>query len=861
MYTECCVDSRIPWNDLNPEQRQAVESWDECLLVMAPVGTGKTSALAWRAANAILHYVDPRSVLCLSFTNKAARQMRARAVEVLGADADRITSRTFHSLCALILRADASALGLDADFLIFDEEDSSSLAFAVASRMGLAADRRERLAFFLSGALEEVRLAPFSSRPSRDPEDQFADICTRKGPPGLRVPPSFRFAQFHAAYVHALRENHALDYADLVIGVNRLFQSHEPSLRRWQERFSWIQVDEVQDTNPSEYRILAALARPHRRLSFFGDVDQTIYEWRGSSPAEILTAYRREFVPVREIQFHQNYRSTRAILRACAGVIRALEGAVTEEILSNSASEGPPVVLQACATPKDEAAWIASTLKELRQSDNLRWSDCAILVRTNFNARDLSQHLQRLKIPHLPVENVKFFERAEIKDALAHLRLLLNPNDSQSILRFLEHPPKGVGEATLHALRAAPRDAGLNLGDMLSPATFEAGEPFAPLLDAWRAGRVTVFDFETTGLDPSTDEICEIAALRLSPAGLVPAGPSPADSDAALARFHRYIRTNRPVGESQAIHGYSDEFLAANGAPAAEVIREFLDFAGDTVLAGHNINGFDVYFLRAALSRLGLEASPRCFDTLDITRRLFRTLKRYSLSALSKEFDLQLEQAHAAHSDVAATAALLDVLCRKLEETAPVRREAVRNAAARFQPLATKVERWRQRMSVERPPELLERILDESGLAEYYQHDSPDSARVENLKQLVAFCQQFDDPLLPPDMACREVVENVTLATEPDRQASAEDKLAILTVHNAKGLEFPVVFVAMAIDDNFPSARSKREGRLSEEHRLFYVAVSRARRRLYISWFEKDSRGNRTTPSRYIAYVRRSLEP
>ena len=851
MYTECCVDSRIPWNDLNPEQRQAVEAWDECLLVMAPVGTGKTSALAWRAANAILHWVDPRSVLCLSFTNKAARQMRARAVEVLGADADRITSRTFHSLCALILRADASALGLDADFLIFDEEDSSSLAFAVASRMSLAADRRERLAFFLSGALEELRLAPFSSRPPRDPEDHFADICTRKAPPGLRVPPSFRFAQFHAAYVHALRENHALDYADLVIGVNRLFQSHEPSLRRWQERFSWIQVDEVQDTNPSEYRILAALARPHHRLSFFGDVDQTIYEWRGSSPAEILTAYRREFAPVREIQFNQNYRSTRAILRACAGVIRALEGAVTEQILSNSASEGPPVVLQACPTPKDEAAWIASTLKDLRSRENLRWSDCAVLVRTNFNARDLSQHLQRLKIPHLPVENVKFFERAEIKDALAHLRLLLNPNDSQSIIRFLEHPPKGVGEATLHALRAAPRDAGLNLGDMLWPSTFEAGEPFAPLLDAWRAGRVTVFDFETTGLDPSTDEICEIAALR----------PAPAGSDAAPARFHRYIRTTRPVGESQAIHGYSDEFLAANGLPAADVLREFLEFSGDTVLAGHNINGFDVYFLRAALARLGLESSPRCFDTLDITRRLFRTLKRYNLSALSKEFDLKLEQAHAAHSDVAATAALLDVLCHKLEETSPVRREAVRNAAARFQPLAAKVERWRQRMLVERPPELLERILDESGLAGYYQHDSPDSARVENLKQLVAFCQQFDDPLLPPAMACREVVENVTLATEPDRQASAEDKLAILTVHNAKGLEFPVVFVAMAIDDNFPSARSKREGRLSEEHRLFYVAVSRARRRLYISWFEKDSRGNRTTPSRYIAYVRRTLEP
>ena len=851
MYTECCVVSRIPWDDLNPEQRQAVEAWDECLLVMAPVGTGKTSALTWRAANAVLHGLDPRAVLCLSFTNKASRQMRARAAADLGELASRITARTFHSLCALILRADAGALGLDSDFLIFDDEDSRALVSAIATRMNLAADRREPLSLFLSNALQEVRLAPFSSRTARDPEEHFAALRQRNAPPGLRVPPAFRFALLRDAYVHALRENHALDFADLVIGVNHLFQSHPPSLHRWQSRFHWIQVDEVQDTNLSEYRILAALAQPHRRLSFFGDVDQTIYEWRGSAPAEILTAYRKQFAPVREILFNQNYRSTRAILRACAGVIRALEGAVTEEIVPHTAEEGAPVTLQACPTLKDEAAWIASTIEDLRRG-GLRWADCAVLVRSNYNAHDLSQHFQRLKVPHLPIENVKFFERMEVKDALAHLRLLLNRNDSQSILRFLERPPKGIGEATLHALRGAPRDAGLNLGDLLIPSTFACGEPYAPLLDAWREGCLTVFDFETTGLDPSQDEICEIAALR----------PAPPASGQAPQRFHRYLRVSRPVGESQQIHGYSDDFLAAHGQPPAEVLRAFLDFAGDTILAGHNVTGFDLYFLRAALRRLEIDAPPPpCFDTLDITRRLFRTLKRYNLSALSTHFNLRLEKAHEAHSDVEATAALLDVLCRKLEETAPARRAAVREAAARFQPLAAKVERWRERMLVERPPELLERILDESGLAAHYEQDRNEAPRVENLKQLVAFCQQFDSPLLPPEMACREVVENVTLATDPDRQGAHEDKLAILTVHQAKGLEFPVVFVAMAIDDNFPSARSKREGRLSEEHRLFYVAVSRARRRLFISWFERDQRGNRTTPSRYIAYVRRSLEP
>jgi len=363
--------------------------------------------------------------------------------------------------------------------------------------MGVTAERRERLGFFLSNALQEIRLAAFGSltgggHAGRGQEDLFQDIRDKNAPPGLRVPSTFRFAALHAEYVHALRESHALDFADLVIGVNRLWQEAGPSLRRWQERFQWIQVDEVQDTNVSEYRILRALASSHRRLSFFGDVDQTIYEWRGSAPGEILASYRKEFAPVREILLTQNYRSTRAILRACSSVVHALEGAVTEEIIPRSLEEGAPVVLKACATLKEEAEWIAATLKDLRNSDKIRYSDCAVLVRTNFNARDLSEQFQRLKVPHLPVENVKFFERMEVKDAMAHLRLLLNLNDVQSILRFLERPSKGVGPATLKELRGAPRDAGLNLGDLLRTTTYEWGEPYAPLLDAWAKGSLVV---------------------------------------------------------------------------------------------------------------------------------------------------------------------------------------------------------------------------------------------------------------------------------------------------------------------------------------------------------------------------------
>ena len=819
---------------------------------MAPVGTGKTSALAWRAANAIQHGVAARSVLCLSFTNKASRQMRERAAAVLGEDASRVTARTFHSLCALILRADGGELGLDSDFLVFDDEDARTTACEIAVSMGVLAEKRERLGFFLSNALQEIRLAPFGSHGERNQEQLFEDIRDKSAPPGFRAPATFRFAKLHADYVHALRESHAIDFADLVIGVNRLWQESAASLKRWQQRFQWIQVDEVQDTNVSEYRILRAIAESHKHLSFFGDIDQTIYEWRGSAPGEILNSYRKEFAPVREILLTENYRSTRAILRACSGVVHALEGSVTEEIVTQNEGEGEAVTLQGCATLKDEAEWIAATIERIRLSDKILYSDVAVLVRTNFNARDLSEHFQHLKLPHLPVENVKFFERMEVKDAMAHLRLLLNLNDTPSILRFLDRPSKGVGPAVLKELRGEARTAGLNLGDLLRTTSFDWGEPFAPLIEAWRNGSLVVFDFETTGLDCSQDEICEIAATRRGPQG----------TSAGETRFHAYIRTECKVGESSQIHGYTDEFLAEHGRPASVVIPEFLEFLGSSVLTGHNINGFDVYFLRSAMRKLELaQIRPLCFDTLEITRRVFRSLKRYSLSALCIEFGICLDHAHEAHADVEANADLINVLCKRLDETAGARRTAVRNNAPRFESLARKLEHWRERMAVERPDELLTRILDESGLAEHYQKDPNERKRLEYLKQLVAFCMELDDPLLPSEMAYREVVENVTLATDLDRQANREDKLSILTVHQAKGLEFPVVFVAMATDENFPSARSKREGRLDEEHRLFYVAVSRAKQRLYLSWFEKDSRGNRASSSRYIAHVRKTLMP
>jgi DNA helicase-2/ATP-dependent DNA helicase PcrA len=835
----------IPWEELNDEQAEAVRAAMSPLLAMAPVGTGKTKVLALRAAYAIEQGVPPESILCLSFTNKAAREMKQRLAALLGKQASEVTAKTFHALCAQIARAEAKTLGLDADFLIYDEEDCASLLGMIWPRFGIEVPRADAdsFNFMLFRCVSRCRLTQYDDPKPKSHAGIFKEEFASMAFKDLDRRQNFRFPEILNAYKRELRENHAIDFAGLIATVNWLWDEHPEALERWRRKFSWIQVDEVQDTNRSEYRILAALARPHGQLSFFGDIDQTIYEWRGSAPREILDCYRKTFGPVREIQFVTNYRSTRSILEACARLVRNCPGAVTREIASHAAEAGEPVVVRELASPAREAEWIASTIESLRKKHGLAYRDFAVLSRNNFTARDYSREFERLGLPHLKVDEMKFYQRAEVKAALAHLRLLENPHDGASLIRFLKTPPKGIGEAAIEALRGEPRRHGLKLSDLLVPQTYDLGEPFAPLLNALDRKQVVVFDCETTGLDASADDIVQIAAARCG-------------ARETLATFNRLIRPSRPVGESARIHGFSDEYLAAHGGDPAEVLREFGEFCGGAVLAGHNVLRFDVPLLRSASFRAGLDAEwpLLAYDTHDISKR-FHALPQYTLSALAKALGLRSKPTHKADDDVAATVELLQLLAEKLREGARVRLETVGKSAARFKPLAVRLERWRERMLAERPAELLLRVLDESGLAEYYEREADGAGRVENLKLLAEIFRKLDDPALPPRAALVDVMNAAALGTDVDRQSAEEDKVLVLTAHQSKGLEFDTVFIANATDGEFPNPRSAREGRLDEEHRIFYVASSRAKRRLFASYPRTNKWGRPAMPSRYLAML------
>ncbi len=812
---------------LSQLQQKVIDAWDRPVLVMAPVGTGKTLSLARRAANAMAHGVEAGRMLCLSFTNRAAREVRSR----LGAE---VNCSTFHALCARILRGESTGLGLPGDFVIYDEDDCTEIVGRLLTEMQLPElSHSGKIRYAIWQALCTARLAPYDEEPPRKGKDAFEAGLKASGIwPAYQVP-EIPFATLLGRYVNVLRDAHAVDFTDLVLGVITLWEENPRSLEYWRGRFHWIQVDEVQDTSRGEYRILDALAHEHRQLSFFGDVDQTIYEWRGSAPHALLEQYKAHYRPL-VIHYEENFRSTRRILEFCERVITSHPEALTKRILPQSEVEGEAVLHREFATSREEYAWLAETLPEHRARHGLQWSDMAVLTRTNFTGRDVSEALERAGVPHVRVEEEKFFQRAEVKCAIAHLRLMVNPSESAALFRFLSTPPKGIGEATVAKLTEAPREWGLKLSDLLRPETIATGDPHAALLEAFSRGDVTVLDTETTGLEIGLDEAVELAARR------------------AGREFYRIIRPSEErlwvrLDEASRIHGITRERVEAEGVPAEQALAEFQRFIEGSVVVGHNVTHYDWPLLQRQ-SGGGLEAAGVA-DTLDLARRLLK-LNRYRLENVVQHLGLERRDAHHAMEDVLMTEEVLAALVPRLEAHATERRALVAAVAPRFAPWAQELAQWRRATAGQSAAQALEFLLEAAGIRNYFGRQDHGEERVLHLDELVRVARSLGER---PIGALLEVA---SLGLDLERQLAGEDKVRILTVHQAKGLEFDSVFLVKAVDGEFPSWRSRKEGRLDEEHRLFYVAVSRAKRFLAISNAQRDQQGRRQSASPYLASLR-----
>lgn len=809
-------------NELNLEQTAIARHIEGEVLVLAPVGTGKTRVLAERVLHAIHKGISPKRILCLTFTNRAAKEMKERLAQYCPDQLQYLTINTFHSLCASILRIEARQFGLPADFVIYDDADSVELVKEV---FNLSNDRDAQRLFF--------NLAHCKSK-AKDSQLSLSNLAEN-----LYAPLGRNNAQYAAQYQAILHKRHALDFADLVFYLRVILQSEPEISQRWSDKFDFVQVDEVQDTHLSEYGIVKHLSASSGNLAMIGDLDQTIYEWRGSEPDEVINQFNFDFNPA-TYSLTWNYRATRTLLNAASGFADSFEHRQTKITPAPVCELGELIQIHSASNERAEAEWIGKQIQRLASDQaEFDYSRVAVLARSHKRTEVVSRTLERMGIPCVTVERFQFFMRQEVKDALAYLRLILNPFDAGAMRRMLIRPSRGIGDATVKAVIEEGRNCGFRLTDMVSIRTFADGDPFSELLKAYSSGVVTVFDVETTGFSVSQDEVVEIAAIRLVKGQL-------------KAEFHAYIANTVSVGDSERIHGHSDRFLSEHGRDAKDVLNEFFEFAGDSILVGHNV-GFDIKMVTAQAQKAGITAPKLQWeDTLELANRFINS-DRYSLEVLAEHLSLAHLPSHRAMDDVRTTIDLLGVLVPLAERRVDYRQALVYRYGGEFETLAEQMDDWRNASQILRPSDLLDKLLVESGLYSYYQADEK---RLQNLWHLVRIFQERDDPDLHPDTTLRSILEFTALAKNLDQISQDDNQVPIITVHQSKGLEFDTVFIAGATEDEFPSFFSIRDNKLEEEKRLFYVAMTRAKKNLFISTYSQRyaSRFLNNISSKFICY-------
>ena len=419
---------------LNPAQEAAVRHPGGPLLVLAGAGSGKTRVLTARIAHLIQERgVAPSRIFAVTFTNKAAGEMRARVAALLGADPRGLWIGTFHALSARLLRREAAHLGFGPNFTIYDQDDSEALVKRLLEQRGHSpkANPPRAIHSIISGAKNRMLL----------PEELGASADS----PLQRVA-----AEIYALLGPALQQANAMDFDDLLLLPLTLFAAHPERLAYWQRRFDHVLVDEFQDTNAAQYRLVRQLAAEHTNLCVVGDDDQAIYGWRGADVRHMLS-FQRDFPGTTLIKLEQNYRSTQVILDAANGVI-AENARRLGKTLFTAKQGGEPVTLLTAADERDEAEWLAAELARRAAADDVPYEGMAVLYRTNAQSRPLEEAFRFRGIPYRLVGAVSFYERREVKDVLAYLRLIANPADDQAFLRVVNVPRRGIGDASVAQL-------------------------------------------------------------------------------------------------------------------------------------------------------------------------------------------------------------------------------------------------------------------------------------------------------------------------------------------------------------------------------------------------------------------------
>ena len=430
---------------LNPDQQKAVEYTGAAQMIVAGAGSGKTKVLTYKVAYLLKHRYKPESILALTFTNKAANEMKERIVELVGKKAEAIWMGTFHSIFARILRTEAKNIDYKPNFSIYDTEDSYSLVSNIMLNFNIEIEGltvnsvRHRISFLKNHMIMPAEYIKKFVKAFRDE----------------------KIAEIYEEYQKRLIANNSMDFEDLLLKPIQLFNSNDKILHKYKSGFNYILVDEFQDTNKAQYELLKMLVSRTCKISVVGDDAQSIYSWRGANLGN-MQDFRKDYKNHKLFKLEQNYRSTKTILTAADSVIKNNKNQVSKTLWTQN-NDGEQLTLIRCADEKDEAFQLAKYIKKEISKKKLSYKDFAILYRTNAQSRAMEDIFYKEKIPYVIIGGVEFYRRKEVKDVVAYLRVIANQNDEESILRIMNFPQRGIGNTTVTRMIAFARKHDLTL--------------------------------------------------------------------------------------------------------------------------------------------------------------------------------------------------------------------------------------------------------------------------------------------------------------------------------------------------------------------------------------------------------------
>lgn len=441
-------------DQLNEPQREAAACTDGPVMIIAGAGSGKTRTLTYRIAHLMELGVDPFHILALTFTNKAANEMKERIIKLVGGEGRNLWMGTFHSIFARVLRAEASKLGYTSSFTIYDTDDSKAAIKQIVKQLNL--DPKTYKPSFVLNRISMAKSNLLSPKDYQEnPEIYQTDIDSKRPAIG----------QIYVMYDQRLHNSNAMDFDDLLFNMNILLRDFPDVLLKYQQRFQYIMVDEYQDTNYAQYLIVKKLAARNQNICVVGDDAQSIYAFRGANIQNIFN-FKRDYPDMHLFKLEQNYRSTQNIVNAANSIISRNRDQIQKELWSDN-GVGSRIRLIRAVDEKDEGMRVADSIQNFRLGEDAEYRDFAVLYRQNSLSRSIEDALRKMNIPYKIYQGLSFYGRREVKDALAYLRLAINPHDDESLVRVINYPTRGIGQTTLDKIRVAAADNDISIWTVL----------------------------------------------------------------------------------------------------------------------------------------------------------------------------------------------------------------------------------------------------------------------------------------------------------------------------------------------------------------------------------------------------------